>query len=244
MKSLLFLSALLGAVSLQEARAQEKEQILAEANGKPAFEKKLRWGISHNLYLSSIEGNNLPSDYYYKPSLGFNLRLEYYPISFLGVGMGFGVQQRGAGIINQDNYGGSFSHPWVQPTGDVDSTYTEKLRFNTLELPISLLLRTPKDVIKGMRLSGSAGIIFIHNYQSNDVWLDVAGGNHLDHFVTDDYLRNDLGYQFSFGADINAGDSNIIQTHLVYSRGLSNIYAAGQGEGQQVTIGLRVSFLF
>jgi hypothetical protein len=244
MRSFLFLCFCLGGLIPQEARAQDKEQILAEGDSKPVFEKKLRWGISHNLYLSSIEGNNLPADYYYKPSLGFNLRLEYYPLSFLGVGMGFGVQQRGAGIINQDNYGGSFSHPWVQPTGDVDSTYIEKLRFNTLELPISLLLRTPKDVIRGMRLSGSAGIIFIHNYKANDVWLDIAGGDHLDHFVTDDYLRNDLGYQLSFGTDINAGESNLIQVHMVYSRGLSNIYAAGQGEGQQVTIGLRVAFLF
>jgi hypothetical protein len=244
MKPFLLIGTLLGMLIVQDMRAQESEQILAEGENKPIFEKKLRWGISHNIYLSSIEGNNLPADYYYKPSLGFNLRLEYYPISFLGVGMGFGVQQRGTGIINQDKYGAPYSHPWVQPSGDVDSTYIEKLRFNTLELPISLLLRTPGDVIKGMRLSGSAGIIFIHSYQANDVWVDVAGGNHLDHFVTDDYLRNDLGYQFTFGTDINAGDSNIIQVHFVYSRGLNNIYAAGQGEGQQVTLGLRVAWLF
>src|SRR5436190_10963067 len=122
MRSLLFLSIVSGILVLNEARAQEKAQILAEGEAKPVFDKKLRWGISHNIYLSSISGSNLPSDYYYKPSVGFNLRLEYYPTSFLGVGLGFGVQQRGAGIINADNYGGSFSHSWIQPTGDYDST--------------------------------------------------------------------------------------------------------------------------
>lgn len=228
----------------QETFAQEKEKILAEADVKEMFDKKFRWGISYNLYWSTIMGDDLPNNYFIKPSLGFNLRVEYYPKSFIGISAGFGVQQRGAGIVNQDQYGGSFSHPWIKPNGDIDSTYTQKLRFNTLEMPVTLLLRMPGDIIKGMRLSAAVGVVFIHNYQANDVWVDVGTGNHLDHFVTDDYTRNDLGYQISIGPEINAGESNVIQIHFVYSKGMKNIYAAGQGDGRQVTLGVRVTWLF
>ena len=245
MKNILYLSVFFFLTNFaHETLAQEKEKILAEGEARDIFSKKFRWGISYNQYWSTITGNDLPRDYFIKPSLGFNVRVEYYPKSFIGIGMGFGIQQRGAGIINPDNYGGSFSHPWIKPTGDVDSTYTEKLRFNTLELPLTLLLRTPKDILKGIRLSAAMGMIFIHNYQANDVWLDIGGGNHLDHFVTDDYTRNDVGYQISLGPDINAGGSNIIQIHFVYSQGGKNIYAAGQGDGRQVTLGVRVAWLF
>ena len=176
--------------------------------------------------------------------MGFNIRAEYYPLPFLGVGAGIGYQQRGAGIINPDNYGGSFAHPWVKPNPqDTDSTHAEKLRVNSIELPLTLLLRTPKDVIKGIRLSAEAGVIWIHNVRTNNIWLDVVGGNHEDHFVTDMYVKDDFGYQLSFGPDINAG-STVFQVHAVYTRGMKNVYAAGQGDGRQTTIGLRVAWLF
>jgi len=244
MKSIVYLSAFFLLVIVPGTSAQDKETILAEGDSREIFEKKFRWGISYHQYWSTITGDNLPKNYFLKPSLGFNIRAEYYFNSFLGIGAGFGVQQRGAGVINQDNYGGSFSHPWIKPNGDIDSTYTQKLRFNTLEVPLTLLLRTPKNVIKGVRLSAAAGIIYIHNYQTNDVWVDVGTGNHLDNFVTDDYTRNDLGYQISFGPEINAGESNLIQVHFVYTQGTKNIYAVGQGEGRQVTLGVRVAWLF
>ena len=245
MKGILHLSVLLILAHFsQETFAQEREKILAEADVEEAFEKKFRWGISYNQYWSTLTGNDLPKNYFVKPSLGFNLRVEYYPKPFIGIGIGFGVQQRGSGIVNPDNYGGSFSHPWIKPNGDIDSTYAQKLRFNTLEAPLALLLRMPKDIIKGIRLSAAAGVILIHNYQANDVWVDVGTGNHLDHFVTDDYTRNDLGYQISLGPDINAGESNVVQIHFVYSKGMKNIYAVGQGDGRQVTMGVRVAWLF
>jgi hypothetical protein len=235
-----FVFATLGGTSL----AQEKEKILAEAAVKSIFEKKLRIGISGNQYWGKITGGDLTEDYFGKPCLGASLRAEYYPISFLGFAAGFGIQQRGAGIINPDNSGGAFTHPWEQPQYDGDSTYRQRLRFNTLELPIALLLRTPKDIVKGVRLSAAGGLSFVHVTRVNDVFLVVEDGYHQDQVVTNDYVSSDVAFQLSAGTDIDAGGSGILQVHLVYTKGTKNVYAANQGDGRLVTYGFRLSWLF
>jgi hypothetical protein len=241
---LLFSSLSICSLAQEKKEDTQKEKILAEGNPVNMFAKKFHWGLSYSQYWGTLKGKDLAESYFAKPLVGFNFRAEYYPLSFVGVGAGFGFQQQGAGIKHQDNYGGFYSHPWIQPSGDIDSTYINKLRFNTLEMPITLLLRTPKDVIKGIRLSGAAGVVLVHSYHSNDVWLDVASGAHLDHFVTNDYSKNSMSYQFSFGPDINAGEGCVFQVHFVYAKGMKNIYTAGQGDARQVTFGVRVAWLF
>jgi hypothetical protein len=232
-----------GSYAQERKQIPTKEEIVAAGEIKDSFERKFRFGVSYHFYWGTIKGNDLPEKYFLKPCVGFNFRAEYYPLPFLGIGAGFGYQQRGAGIKNRDNFGGAFSHPWVKPNlQDTDSTNAERLRVNSIELPVTLLIRTPKDVIKGMRLSGAAGLIWIHNSRTNNIWLDVVGGNHEDHFVTSQYVSDDVGYQVSFGPEINAG-STVFQVHAVYTRGTKNVYAAGQGDGRQTTIGLRVAWL-
>jgi hypothetical protein len=223
--------------------------IRAEDSIQQAATRKIRWGVSFNLYWTTLHGNNLPSKYFAKPSLGMNIRAEYYFNKWLGLGAGFGYQQRGAGIINPDNSGGAFSHPWVVNSsgvqGDVDSTYLEKLRFNTLEFPITILLRTPKEVVKGIRLSAAAGVIYLYNIEANDVYQSVIDGFHKSTPVTSQYIRHDLGYQLSAGLDIDAGgNGTMFQLHFVYNEGLGNVFAAGQGSGTQVAYGIRLACLF
>ena len=232
--------------AVQESFSQErdKDKILAEGNIKDMFAKKLRWGISLNQYWGTIKGSNLPNTYFFKPCIGFNLRAEYYPLSFIGIGAGFGVQQRGAGIINPDNYGGAFTHPWIVPQYDADSTYRERLRFNTIEVPITLLLRTPKDVIKGMRLSAGAGIVYSHVSWTKDVFLSVEDGYHKIIDLSQNYIPSDLGYQLSVGSEINAGEACLLQVHLVYTKGTKNVYRTGPGDGRLETFGFRVAWLF
>jgi hypothetical protein len=224
--------------------AQEKEKILAEADVKSVFSKKFYWGITGNQYWGKIKGADLPEKYFGKPCLGSNLRVEYYPISFIGASIGFGIQQRGAGIITPDKSGGSFTHPWEYPQYDGDSTYRRRLRFNTLEVPITLLLRTPKDVIKGVRLSAAIGVAYVKTMRVNDVFLVVEDGYHQDQVVTSDYVKADLPLQLSLGTDINAGDQGILQVHLVYTRGNKNVFASNQGDGQLITYGFRLSWLY
>lgn len=196
-----------------------------------------------------------PKSFFWKPSIGFNLRAEYYPLSFLGIGVGIGMQQRGTGIINPDNTGGSFSNPWVVglngKQGDADSTYRERLRFNTIEIPVTLLLQTPKEVIKGMKLSAAAGVVFVNSDYVNDVFLSVEDGFHKETDVTKSYNLNDVGLQLSFGPEISAGNT-ILQVHLVYSKGTSNVYKKGADsifkngneDGKHETFGFRVAWLF
>lgn len=230
-------------LSQEKQETSAKETILAEGNAKNIFDRKFRWGISWNQYWSTIKGSNLPKTYFVKPSVGFNVRAEYYPLPFIGIGAGFGVQQRGAGILNPDNYGAPFSHPWDRPY-DKDSTYRERLRFNTFEVPVTLLLRTPKDMFKGVRLSGAAGLVFVRVSWVNTIFMSPEDGYHLITVVSNDYIKNDLAYQLSLGADINAGDACVLQLHFVYTKGTKNIYLTGPGDGRLETFGLRVGWLF
>jgi hypothetical protein len=226
-----------------EGFSQTKESIMAETEIKSVFDQKFYWGIGYHQYWGTIKGSNLPKEYFAKPCFGASLRAEFYPFSFVGIGAGFGVQQRGAGVKNHDNYGGSFTHPW-EPNYDPDSTYRERLRMNTIEVPVSLLLRTPKDVIKGIRLSGAIGIVWVYNDYVKDFWHKPEDGFHTIIDVGDDYITNDLAYQLSFGADINAAESCVLQVHLVYTKGTENVYKTGPGNGQTETFGFRVSWLF
>ncbi len=245
MKTNLYIIALLFFSSASNViLAQQKEKIIAEAVEKNTFEKKFRVGISLNQYWGNIKGSNLDKTYFGKPCIGFNLRAEFYPISFIGIGAGVGLQQRGAGIINPDISGGSFTHPWQLPQGNPDSTYRERLRFNTWEVPITILVRTPMDIFKGVRLSAAAGMSYVHTSKVNDAFLSVEDGFHVDNFVKKDYLANDMAYQLSLGTDISAGTGNLLQVHFVFTKGTKNVYAAGQGDGRLETYGFRVAWLY
>ncbi len=251
MKRLAFLTILVcllaTGVFAQKKELTPGEKILAEGNLVNPFDKKLRFGISWNQYWGTIKGDDLPEKYFSKPCMGFNLRAEYYPLSFIGIGVGAGIQMRGAGIYNEDKTGGGpFTHPW-EPNytpDDVDSTYRERLRFNTFEIPVTILLRTPNDIIKGVRLTGAAGVVFISNYYAVDFFHYPEDGFHTTTVVTDDYIKNDMGYQFSAGVDIDASESCVLQVHLVYTKGTNNVYKNDQGDGRMETFGFRVAWLF
>lgn len=209
---------------------QEKEP--DEIIPKP-FNKKFHWGISSNTYFTTIVGDNLPKTYFSKPSLGIDLRAEYFFKPSIGLGVGVGFQQRGAGVINPDK---------VKELGNPDSTYRERLRFNHVQVPISLILRT-KDLIKGIRLSGAFSLVPIINFESSDVFNSVEDGNHVITAVSNQYQKSDLLYQFSVGPDINAG-STILRVHFVYAKGTNNVYSTGAGKGYNESMGIQISWLF
>jgi hypothetical protein len=198
------------------------------------FERKLLFGVSYNNLWTTVDGDNLPQTYFHKPSLGFVLKAEYYPVSFVGVSVGAGFQQRGAGIISPD-----LDHS----QGNADSTYRKRLRFNSIEFPISLLLRTPKDIVKGLRLRATAGIVPMINIQSNQVFLSIEDGNHTRIDVSNDYWKNDLVYQLTVGPEISTG-AGIFQVDFIYSRGTKNVFSTGSSTGYNQSLGFRLSWLF
>ena len=256
MKKIIQLSSFLILLLLsQEVFSQQnvKQKIMGEGTLKVALDKKFHWGISYQQYWSTITGEQVKSTYFIKPSIGFNLRAEYYFNSFIGVGVGVGFQQRGAGINNGDVTGGAFSKPWIfvdtpegARSGDPDSTHLERLRFSTIEFPVTLLLRTPKDFLQqGMRLSGAVGPTFIHTSRVNQTYQSIVDGFHPYNWVTDNYVRNQLGLQASVGLDIDSGGgTSVFQVHFVYTQTLSNVYAKGQADGRLATFGVRFGWLF
>ena len=208
------------------------------------FSRKFRLGLTGNQLWGTIRGNNLPETYFGKPCLGWGLKAEYYPLSFLGISAGAGFQQRGAGIITPDKSGGSFTHPWEYPQFDPDSTYRRRLRVGTFEIPVALLLRSPKDLIRGVRPSASIGISLVRVRNVHDFFMSVEDGYHTDIIVTPQYTSWDLATTCSAGVDIDAGGAGVLQVHLVYTKGTRNIYATGAGDGQLVTYGFRLAWLY
>lgn len=233
MKIILILLCTLGIVTTVTGQeTPEKTKLLG-------FEKKFAWGIAYQQCWSSIGGTSLPEDYFTKPSLGFSISAEYYPLSFIGMGVGAGYQQRGAGITHHDALPVTATNP--------DSTHLERLRFSTLEFPISIFLRTPKDIVKGLRVGGSVGVVPMVNLNSHDVFNDVepsVGDRDVVHDVSSSYFKKDTAYQFSVGPEIDSGVSGLIKVHFLYSRGTSNVYRSAQGTGHNQTMGLRLSVLF
>jgi hypothetical protein len=155
------------------------------------------------------------------------------------MGVGAGYQQRGAGIMHHNVLPVTITNP--------DSTHLERLRFSTLEFPISIFLRTPKDIVKGLRVGGSIAFVPMVNLRSRDVFNDVEPSVRDRDSVRDVssfYFKRDYAYQFSFGPEIDSGDSGLIKVHFLYSRGTSNVYTSGQGTGHNQTMGLRLTVMF
>lgn len=227
-----------------------KEHILESGMLKDAFHKNFHWGFSMNMYWSSITGDQVSDSYFFKPSIGGMVRGEYYFSKVLGAGLGVGFQQLGAGLKNTDVTGGAYSHPWITSdlgfVGNMDSTYLERLRFSTLQIPLTLHFRTPKDVLQqGMRLTGSVGALYIHNCRVNQTYQSVIDGDHPYNWVTDNYVRNQWGYQITAGTDIDSGGGgSMFQVHFVFTQSLSNVYAKGQGDGRHTSYGVRISWMF
>jgi hypothetical protein len=84
----------------------------------------------------------------------------------------------------------------------------------------------------------------VHSSRVNDIFISVEDGYHFDQVVTQDYLTNDLAYQLSLGADMNAAGGTIFQVHFVYTKGTKNIYTAGQGDARLETYGFRLAWLY
>ncbi len=209
----------------------------ADSVGKSIFDKKFIWGFTYTQSWSTIKGNNLAASYFGKASVGLLVSAEYYPLKFLGFTLGVGYQQRGTGIKNSTSY----------PLGTVDSTYRDRLRFNTFEFPIAIILRTPKDVIKGLRFSGSLGIVPLINGSSRDVKISLEPNvANLDKVkdVSANYFKNDVAIQFTAGSEIDMAASQVIKVQFYYSMGTTNVYTTGQGTGHNQNAGIRLSWMF
>jgi hypothetical protein len=225
-------------------KSLDKDKIVTDGTYQNAFQKKFRTGVALNMYWSSVVGNSLPDEYFWKPSLGGIIHARYNFKEWFGVSAGIGFQQSGAGIINEDISGGAFAHPWIVNKfgvrGDPDSTYLEKLRFNNVDIPLLLELRTRKDVIQeGWRLSGSIGVDIMRTLKVNRIYQSVIDGFHDDHYVTENYIKTDLGLMAALGFDVDPGSGQMFQCQFVWMKGRKNIYKVDPGDGRNSYMGIK-----
>lgn len=200
--------------------------------GKPLF------GISFNNSWSSFTGSNLPQKYFYKPSLGSHLRCEYYIKPYLGFGIAAGIQQRGAGIKTPD---------LDQSLGNPDSTNRHRIRINTIDVPLYLIIKSPKDLFKGVKPSLQIGINWNRNFKTTDIFYSVEDGFHNRTNATNDYYRNaQPSLHAALGFDINAG-TNLFQLQFIYNKGSNNVYnsvAFGNSVAKSSLFGVQLSILY
>jgi hypothetical protein len=218
--------------------AQDSVKIKNEFRKPTGFNKKVLLGVSLQQYWTTISGSSLPEKYFSKPSTGGLVNVEYYPLSFLGFGLGAGFQQRGAGIYHQN------TAP-VTATGP-DSTYRYRLRFSTLEMPLSIIFRTPKDLLPGFRISGSISAVAVYNLHSRIVYSNLEPSIKDTDTVKDvssAYFKNDLPVQFSIGPEFASG-TGIFKLQFVVSQGTANVYKASQATGHNHSTGVRLAVLF
>ena len=227
-----------------DSKSLDKDKITEDGVYRSAFQKKFRAGVALNMFWSSVVGNNLPETYFWKPSLGGVLHARYNFKEWIGVSAGVGFQQSGGGIINQDISGGAFSHPWIVNKfgvrGDPDSTHLQKLRFNNIDIPLLLELRTPMDILQpGWRLSGSVGVDIMRTQKVNKIWQSIVDGFHDDHYVTENYIKTDLGLMAALGFDVDSGSGQMFQCQFVWMKGTKNIYKVDSGDGRNSYMGVK-----
>lgn len=206
---------------------------------KDTVSRKFKYGISFNNSWSTIVGSNLNQEYFYKPSLGTHLKVEYSFKPYFGIGVSGGIQQRGAGIKTIDT---------DKSLGNPDSLYRRRLRFNTLDFPLYLFVRTPKDIIKGVKLNFQIGANYHINFKTTDIFYSLEDGFHNRADVSSDYYKNSSFSLYSaIGFDIKAGN-NIFQTHFIYNSGSTNVFNTSNNTsnaiGKNRLMGIQVAFLY
>lgn len=173
---------------------------------------KFRVGFSFLNVWSDVKGNT--ADLYTKPSVGGILKVEFYPLDFLGLTAGVGYQQRGYGLILPDT---GFVAPSL-------NTYRNRVRTNNLEFPLGLILKTPKPIAGGSTwLMATVGITPLRMFEANDIYLSVEDGFHVIKDVTKNFNSSDSPIFVSVGPEIDTS-AGFLQVQLIGSFGRSNVF--------------------
>ncbi|GAB4333142.1 MAG: hypothetical protein OHK0038_09160 [Flammeovirgaceae bacterium] len=208
---------------------------------KSMFAKKWYFGGSFNNCWTNIKGDDLTEDHFWKPSLGFTLKAEYISKMGLGANIGFGYQQRGAGIKTED---------LVKDLGDPDSTNRLRLRFNTIDFPINILYRTTKDVLGLGNVRGfiSAGMVPSWNHYTRRIFISAEDGFHGLENASTNYYNFDILFSLETGLDIQVPNSGVFQVHVVGQWGTQNVFdnktRFGDDKGKNRLWGLKLGWMF
>jgi hypothetical protein len=197
--------------------------------------KKFHFGVTFINAWSSVVGNT--PDHYYKPSLGGGVKVEYYPLHWLGLGLGAHFQQRGAGVTQPDT---GFTAPSM-------NTYRMRFRMNCIDVPVSVILRSPAILKRSIRFSGSFGVAPTYMFGATYNWISAEDGFHDITEYTSDIQAFDFQLMGSVGIDVNAWGT-VFQLRYVNSFGTMNIYRPGGVfagyDGRNVLHGIGLGWMY
>jgi hypothetical protein len=248
MRSIMFITAVFLSLSLG-AIAQDIKPDSVVLKG--IYERKLIFGVYGNIGLSNITnagGDSIKRQS--KPSMGGGIQVEYYPIRWLGISVGVGVQQKGS--IYRTPFSGntdSLNNAVRNVPVTTDVRINNRLKLSAIEMPIMLHFRTPKEIARNLRLSAAIGIIPTYNfrmvYSVSDI--DVVHTN-----LKQNIVPWDLNYTVSLGPEISVGSSSIIRLHVFGKWGTVNTYRniaqnsafSGFSGGKNNYYGCSLSLLF
>ena len=175
-------------------------------------EDKFRFGFTFLNVWTNVKGH-IPESFN-KPSVGGNLKVEYYPVEFVGITAGIGYQQRGYGVILPDT-------GLVAPS---INTYRSRIRTNSVEFPLGIVLRTPKLAGGTTRITGTMGVSPLYTFQVNDAYLNIESGFHVITDVSESFSKRDMPLYVSVGPEIDTW-GGFLQVQLVMSFGTSEVYS-------------------
>jgi len=205
MKKIIIVCALVFGVNFVYGQGVKEEKSISSKD-------KFRVGFSFLNVWSDVKGNT--ADLYTKPSVGGTLKVEYYPLDFLGLTAGVGYQQRGYGLILLDT---GFVAPSL-------NTYRNRVRTNNLEFPLGLILKTPKPIAGGSTwLMATVGVSPLRMFEANDIYLSVEDGFHVIKDVTKNFTSSDSPIFVSIGPEIDTS-AGFLQVQLIGSFGRSNVF--------------------
>jgi hypothetical protein len=175
---------------------------------------------------------------FYRPSLGMGLRVDYFFKPFIGISAGFGIQHRGMGVYTNDV---------DNSIGNPDSTGRLRYRTTTFDIPVQLILRTPKNIFASTRLSLALGVDFSYVFKAQRIWKSVDDGFHIPTIITEQYDKWDIPLRVGFGLDVEAGSGCLFRAHLFGEMSRKYLYAnpvSGVRSNQNMLLGIDLSFMF
>jgi hypothetical protein len=223
---------------------------------KNFYKRKLHFGLFTNMGLSNISNpghdavpRSIKSDY------GAGIRVEYHPKEWLGISVGFGVQQRG--FIygtpftkgNVDSLNKALDHQLNNVPNTTDTRKNSHIKVASLDLPILLHLITPREIAKNTRLSCALGLIPSYNFRSNLTLTDVYV---IEYNLKNQIARWNMSYYFGLGPEIALKGECILRIHAFCNFDRSNIYSnvsslsafSGFSGGSNTQVGLNLNIIY
>jgi hypothetical protein len=233
---ILFLVCFLPSLFAQKTKYELPTKPILDTTPLPnILDKRQYIGFEYNNSWTSLSFGKQAEPYFFKPSLGGHIVYNRFLSKNVGIGIGIGYQQRGAGIFYNDETG--------------DSTTRFRLRFNQWEVPLNLIWRSNKCIGKGegVKWSGSLGIIPSYNFSTIRIYLDLTGsGSHVRDDQSHNFRRFDALVSGSFGVDIAVANHSVLRVQAYGNVGALNIYRNDLASftGHNTLFGIKLGFLF